>query len=143
MFSGLRILALLWLAGMMTSAAHAAYKCVTPEGNTEYIDLPKEGYTCTEIRGISRPQPQPDAATEEAPEVEQAPEETETAESEQEVDPRQANCEQARANMDILQSEQSVVIKDAEGNQVLLDAEGREQEMAKAQKDIDYWCDSE
>jgi hypothetical protein len=53
---------------------------------------------------------------------------------------RTKNCEIARKNVDVLQSERPVVKTDAEGKKVTISDEQRAQELQKARKDQDYFC---
>lgn len=55
-------------------------------------------------------------------------------------DTRTKNCEIARKNVQVLQGDTQVVRTDAKGNKVVLDAEQRAEELKKAQKDQDYFC---
>ena len=55
-------------------------------------------------------------------------------------DARTKNCEAAKKNLKILQSDSPVVKTDAKGNKVALDPQQREAELKKAQKDQDYFC---
>jgi len=122
---------------LTTHLASAAYKCVGADGALEYMDLPREGYECTEMRTVPAPTPATEAETEEQ-ESEQADsgEDSDNAED----DPRQANCEIARKNLGLLQSEKDVIITDKDGNKTILGAEQRQTELERAQKDVDYWC---
>ena len=133
---------MLFFLALQTQAA--AYKCVNPDGGTEYIDLPKEGYTCTEVRTVPAPTPVA-APSEQAPGSDNADNASSADQSEAnaETDARQANCETARSNLAILQGDQDVVVTDQEGNKTLLNAEQRQTELSKAQKDVDYWCSTE
>ena len=109
----------------------AAYKCVNSTGNIEYVDLPKEGTTCTQLRPVPAPTPvnaEPDPAASEQPE---------TAAID---DPKQKNCDVAQGNLKTLQSDKDVVVSDKDGNKTLLNKEQREAELAQAQKDVNYWC---
>ena len=53
---------------------------------------------------------------------------------------RAKNCEIARRNVDVLQSERPVVKTDAEGKKITISDEQRAQELQKARKDQDYFC---
>lgn len=53
---------------------------------------------------------------------------------------RVKNCEIARKNVEVLQSDRPVIKTDAQGNRVAIDAEQRAQELQKATKDRDYFC---
>ena len=55
-------------------------------------------------------------------------------------DVRAKNCEIAKKNVQVLQGDAQVVRTDAKGNKVVLDAEQRAEELKKAQKDQDYFC---
>ncbi|MBL8258344.1 MAG: DUF4124 domain-containing protein [Candidatus Competibacteraceae bacterium] len=66
-------------------------------------------------------------------------EETEKAQKEAE-DVRTKNCEAAKKNLKILQGDGAVVKTDAKGNKIALDPQQREEELKKAQKDQDYFC---
>ena len=128
--------------------AHAAaYKCVNPQGGVEYIDLPKEGYTCSEVRTVPPPTPASDQAdslqSTEAANDSASTDSTEQDGASSEADVRQANCDTARSNLVVLQGEQDVVVTDKEGNKTLLNSEQRQAELSKAQKDVNYWCSAE
>ncbi len=53
---------------------------------------------------------------------------------------RAKNCEIARKNVEILQSDRPVFKTDAQGNRVALDAEQRAAELQNSMKDQDYFC---
>ena len=74
-------------------------------------------------------------AQEEAKQKEQA----EKAQKEAE-DVRAKNCEIAKKNVQILQGDTQVVRTDPQGNKVALDTGQRAEELKKAQKDQDYFC---
>ena len=74
-------------------------------------------------------------AQEEAKQKEQA----EQAQKEDE-ETRAKNCEIFRKNVQVLQGETQVVRTDAKGNKIVLDAEQRAEELKKAQKGQDYFC---
>lgn len=128
----------LWLLflPLQPALSAAAFKCVTPDGSIEYLDLPKEGYSCTQLRTI--PAPTPVAA--EAP-VSEQPEAADDSDNTDSENPKQKNCELARANLATLQSDKEVVVSDKDGNKSLLNAEQRQAALAQAQKDVSYWCD--
>lgn len=53
---------------------------------------------------------------------------------------RAKNCEIARKNVEVLQSDRPVIKTDAQGNRVAIDAEQRAAELQKAMKDQEYFC---
>lgn len=53
---------------------------------------------------------------------------------------RAKNCEIARKNVEILQSDRPVFKTDAQGSRVALDAEQRAAELQNSMKDQDYFC---
>ncbi len=56
------------------------------------------------------------------------------------ADIRAKNCEIAKKNIQILESDRPVLMPDAKGNKVALDAEQRAAALQKAKKDMDYNC---
>lgn len=53
---------------------------------------------------------------------------------------RAKNCEIARKNVEVLQGERPVVTTDANGKKTVLEGEARQEQLQKAQKDVDYFC---
>ena len=76
-----------------------------------------------------------DKAREEAQRREQ-----DTKAAEDEAAKRTANCEQAKTNLQTLESGKLVFRVDAQGNRIRLEGEQREQALNQARKDIDYYC---
>jgi hypothetical protein len=54
---------------------------------------------------------------------------------------RAKNCEIARKNVEVLQSDRPVFKTDAQGKRVAIDAEQRAAELQRATKDQDYFCE--
>ena len=126
------VLLLVSLTATAQQGSRAVYKCMHPDGRIEYSALPVAAAACEPIAGIAPVPPTP--APETTAEVEPEP-------SERELTPQQRNCQQARRNLDILESEDTVAVTDAEGNTVLLDDERRETALQQALRDRDYWCE--
>ena len=126
----------LFFSPLQPALSAVTYKCVTPDGSIEYLDLPKEGYSCIQLRTI--PAPTPVAAETPSSEQSEADNNSDNTASD---DPKQKNCEVARANLATLQSGKEVVVSDEDGNKSLLNTEQRQAALAQAQKDVSYWCD--
>ncbi|MGB2680221.1 MAG: DUF4124 domain-containing protein [Candidatus Competibacter sp.] len=82
---------------------------------------------------------QADLAKQVAEQEKKQQEDAEKAQKEAE-DVRTKNCEAAKKNLKILQGDSPVVKTDAKGNKIALDPQQREEELKKAQKDQDYFC---
>lgn len=135
--------ALLALASAGFSAAAAAnsgFKCIGADGQIEYRELRVEGMDCTALRPTPPPSSDPQVA------LEKLREKAAAGDREQEqlgkADQRAQNCERARNNVAILESDKDVIQSDSDGNKSVLSAEQRDAALAQTRKDIDYWCDS-
>ncbi|KAB2926259.1 MAG: DUF4124 domain-containing protein [Candidatus Contendobacter sp.] len=135
-------------AVVTTQAQQFIYKWTDAQGMVKYSELaPPTGVKYEMVRKSSaaagteaalssqQAKEQEELAREEAKQKEQA----EQAKKETE-DARAKNCEVARKNLQVLQGEAQVVKTDAQGKKVVLDAEQRAEELKKAQKDQDYFC---
>jgi len=135
---------------IMVGSAEAAYRCegINAEGQREIVfsDLAIAGYECIDLRNTPPPAEDPEAAMQRLRDQVDAldqdtmasnqPAEGADARTEQFAE----NCQIARDNLGVLQSEQDVVTTDAEGNRVLLNNEQRQQQLEQASKDVDYYC---
>jgi len=126
------VLLLVSLTATAQQSSRAVYKCVHPDGRIEYSALPIAAAECEIITGIApvRTTPPPETTAEATP----SPAETE-------LTPQQRNCQQAMRNLDILESDDTVAVTDAQGNTVLLDDERREAALQQALRDRNYWCE--
>lgn len=113
----------------------AAYKCISPDGAIEYVDLAKQGFTCSVVRAI--PAPSPKKAEDDKEEQEAKTEEKEDSQAAL----RTENCKVSQDNLAVLEGESEVEITDEEGNKTVLNAEQRAAKLAQIKKDVDYWCD--
>ncbi len=127
------VLLLFTLTATAQQGSRPIHKCVHPDGRIEYSALPVAAAECETIAGMTPvPTTQPPATT--AAEATPAPAETE-------LTPQQLNCQQAMRNLDILETDDTVAVTDAEGNTVLLDDERRAAALQQAIRDRDYWCE--
>lgn len=113
------------------------YSEVAPPGGVKY-EMVRKGSTAQGTEAALKSQQakeQEELAREEAKQKQQA----EKAQKEAE-DVRAKNCEVAKKNVQILQGDTQVVRTDPQGNKVVLDAGQRAEELKKAQKDQDYFC---
>ena len=148
------ILPSLLLVGLCTLTAHAeqfVYKWTDSVGKVQYSELPPPAGTPYETvrkgggaagdAGVPQaPAPDQEALARKLAEDEAAQKaQQEKAQQDAEA-ARTKNCEIARKNVDVLQSERPVVKTDAEGKKVTISDEQRAQELQKARKDQDYFC---
>ncbi|MBK8507267.1 MAG: DUF4124 domain-containing protein [Candidatus Competibacteraceae bacterium] len=129
------------------------YKWTDDKGMIQYSELPPpagvkyEMVTKTsgaeqknsEEAGRNLNKEQEDLAKQVAEQEKKQQEEAEKKQKEAE-DTRTKNCEAAKKNLKILQGDSPVVKTDAKGNKIALDPQQREEELKKAQKDQDYFC---
>lgn len=130
---------LLFLMGVTQAAT---YKCVDAQGKIEYRALPQAGFECVDMKAGAKPPADPDAALEKLRERAKAMEnEAAARQAQSNPDQRQAHCETAQKNHEILQGQDEVVSTDSEGNRTVLNAEQRAAVLEQTLKDIDYFCD--
>ena len=135
-------------AAITAQAQQFIYKWTDEQGMVKYSELaPPTGVKYEMVRKPSvaagaeadlssqQAKEREELARQEAKQKEQA----EQAQKETE-DARTKNCEIARKNVQVLQGETQVVRTDPKGNKIILDAEQRAEELKKAQKDQDYFC---
>ncbi len=122
--------ALIVLALLSCAQAHAQiYKWADVEGRIHYTEVPPTDrpYQQFSLRTLP-PSPPP------------APTPARTPEVPDQVAVRQANCEAARTNLAMLESDQEVITTGRDGEKVVVDAGRRQTLIAQARKDADYFC---
>jgi hypothetical protein len=134
-----------------TQAQQYIYKWNDPQGLPQYSELaPPAGVKYEMVRkptdaagpgvaprDLARDQEELARQVTEQQEKEQQQAEKVQKEAE---DARARNCEIAKKNVQLLQGDTQIVKPDAKGNKVALNAEQRAEELKKAQKDQDYFC---
>ncbi len=137
MLKALCMIALLTLCG----TAHAtAYKWTDDDGNVQYSGTPPTDRPYEQVKGPPSPPSSP--GSEDTSVTDEA---TGDASSEASPDQRQskieANCNQARANLQVLNENELVEFTDPDtGETRRLNEEERQAQIAQSQKDIDYYC---
>lgn len=113
------------------------YSELAPPVGVKYEMVRKSSATAGTEAALSSQQAKEkeDVAKQEAKQKEQAEQAQKDAE-----DTRAKNCEVAKKNVQVLQGETQVVRTDAKGSKIVLDAAQRAEELKKAQKDQDYFC---
>lgn len=138
-----------WMAN--AHAQQFIYKWNDKQGQPQYSELPPPaGVPYETVRKPGGVEPAAEPARDLAKEQEElarklAEEEAKTQEQQEQArqeaeDQRAKNCEIAKKNVAVLQSERPVIKADAKGDKVALDAEQRAVELQKAEKDQDYFC---
>ena len=137
MLRALCIIALLALCG---TAHAAAYKWTDDDGNVQYSGTPP---TDRPYEQVKEPPPPPSLS---GTDDEAGTEAASAGDSSQaSPDPSQtkieANCQQARSNLQVLNENELVEFTDPEtGETRRLNEEERQAQIAQSQKDIDYYC---
>jgi hypothetical protein len=150
-----KILVLLAVLAFAGSAAAQQFKWVDKDGRVQYGDVPPPGAKATRLKpppAGSAPAPaQPGAkAGAKAPPTpeeafkkrqQEAQEKGEKAEKERlAADTRKANCSQAQAQLQSIQSGQRVQTINAAGERVFADDAQRAVELQKMQAAVNEWC---
>ncbi len=145
------VLLLLPVCGALAYAGGTVYKWVDEQGNVQYRDTPPPaGVNYQIIHRSSAAGPEPETAVqqqrkkpEQADKARQAPQQPQpdTAASAENIEARRAaNCEQAKANLDILVKSPHPIRTEADGKQVILDEQQRQEEIEKNQKFVQEYC---
>lgn len=133
------------------NAQAGIYKWTDSEGNVQYSSTPPQGQSYKTFEAAPPP-PEPDPAVLEKARL-QIREASEKAQEEKarralktqdkQVDERMAdNCRIARENFEKLEAHPGILREDSEtGTMVRLTFEERQAQKAKAQKDMDYFCE--
>lgn len=135
--------------GCCAPAQAQIYKWSDEHGSIHYTAIPPTTGSYEVLQKSSAPDQNPadtlkdlqkraeavDKAREEAEKQETAKQESENA-----AEQRAANCEQAKSNLQALESGKIVVKADAQGNKTRLEGEQREEALKQARKDIEYFC---
>lgn len=115
----------------------AVYKCLHPDGHVEFRSDPLIGLRCMIVERRLGPTRDPASARDgtqaTAPVAGTGP----TMAS----DPRSRNCENARKNRNLLESDAPVVTTGPDGQQVVISPEERAAALKTALRDIEYWCE--
>lgn len=137
-----------WLG--IAQAQQYVYKWTDEQGQLKYSALPPPTGVAYEMVQKSGATNKPESETKDlAKEQEelklQLEQEGTKAQEEQQriAQARAKNCEVARKNAQVLESDRPVVRTNAEGKKVLLEGEARQAELQKAKKDLDYFCSHE
>ena len=136
------------LVGTAPVHAQKIYKYVDENGNTMYTQRLPAGVAGKEVKPKFRQVTTNEATTQlkelsqrANPEKQPPDNAAKNAEHKKRVaKAEKANCDQARKNLEILNTSPRVQAYDAKGNPVLLDDEGRAAKVSEAQRDIQAYC---
>jgi hypothetical protein len=136
----LKALCMIALLALCCTAHAAAYKWTDDDGNVQYSGTPP---TDRPYENVKEPPPPPSLSGAET----DGGSETPPADGSSEANPDQqrskieANCNQARANLEVLNENELVEFTDPDtGETRRLDEEERQAQITQSQKDIDYYC---
>ncbi len=144
-------LVIFWML-MYCALAHAdggIYKWVDDRGNVHYRDLPPpQGSLYQTLQKPAAPSRDPEAVMQELREKVEALDKanTETRQQEDNADTeaqRAQNCEQAKKNIEILETSSAPIRIDADGKRIVLDLQQRQEEVEKNLKYIEDLCSAE
>ena len=139
---------LLLAAGLLTTTVAYGtdvYRCIDADAKIGYYALPQADQQCERRVTVPPPTPVPgqnSTATRPSPRTPAASTNSQSAATGQQSreDLFAQNCQTAKANLEMLQSERDVVIVDAEGSKGLLDDSQRQDSITRTQREIDYYC---
>lgn len=143
-----QMLLIVMLFGCASVQAATGYRCEKNEdGNKviEYTQLRKAGYDCVDLRETPPPPVNPETEMQKLRERANLPG-TEENKQEQAAEARAArraeNCETAKSNIELLESEQDVARTDEQGEKVLLNEAERAAALKAARENIRLYCNS-
>jgi hypothetical protein len=125
------------------------YKWSDEGGNIHYSAIPPTSGNYETLPKPSQPRNDPSTTMQELRQkvetVDKARQDAEQKEkaaqtAEDDTAKRAKLCEQAKNNVQILESNKVVLQTDAQGNKTQLEAEKRQEALDKARKDVDYFC---
>ncbi len=136
---------------LASNAQAGIYKWTDSDGNAQYSSTPPQGQSYEKIETAPPPaKPDPAVLENARSQLREASEKAQEEKArrglraqDQQVDQRMAeNCRIARENFEKLEARTGILREDPEtGTMVRLTFEERQAQMAKAQKDIDYFCE--
>lgn len=147
----MRTLSLLMLALIWSAASAQVYTWRDADGKIYYSDTPPPGVDAKKMRAGSQANAAPASGTPSRSVAEQEMEfrkrkaEADKARTKDEKDKQDAeeskrNCEQARNQLNALESGQRMNRVDVTGERIPLDDEMRAQEIERAKKAVQSWC---
>lgn len=134
------------------AAAAQQYKWVDKNGRVRYGDVPPPGVKATPLRAPAGPATPPAGAkggplTPAQQEAEFRKRQIEAAKGREKAEKeaeqarvKQENCQNAQANLRMLESGQRIARVDAKGERVFLDDDQRKAEADRARKAVSDWC---
>lgn len=133
--SGLVFLGVGFLSPVIFSAEPGVFKCVHSDGRTEFRGVFLQGADCVAYdrwqRSVS-----PAASIDDDAAQERTPSGTQQTEE----DLWARNCEVARDNLELLESDTPVVVTGEGGQAVLLSDSDRVERLRRTERDVAYWC---
>lgn len=138
------------LASAAPAQQHFIYKWTDEQGQIKYSELPPPAgvaYEQVPRTGVALPATETKDLVKEQEELakqlaeQDAKTQAQHDEERRKVEEARAkNCELARKNVEVLKSERPVAVPDASGKKTLLEGEARQEQLQKAQKDVEYFC---
>ena len=137
----------LWCASAL--AENTGYKCERTEGNKTiiaYSQLPKAGYVCVSLNKTPDPTVDPNAEMQKlrdkVNEISKPGDESQQQEVKTRAERRAENCELAKNNVTILESDQEVARTKQDGKKVLLNDDERAAALSQARENVELYCSS-
>ena len=138
----------LWCA--VALAETTGYKCEKTEGNKviiAYSQLPKAGYACVSLSKTPNPTVDPEAEMQKlrdkVSEIDKPTDDGQTQQSAKtRADRRAENCELAKSNITLLESDQEVARTNEDGKKVLLNDDERAAALNQARENAELYCSS-
>ena len=143
-----QMLLIVMLFGCASVQAATGYRCEKIEdGNkiVEYAQLRIEGYNCVDLRETPPPPVDPETEMQKLRERANLPNAEERREEQAaaaRATRRAENCETAKSNIQLLESDQDVARTDEKGEKVLLNETERAAALKAARENVRLYCNS-